>query len=175
MDELLETLDDTGTPLGPIARSEVHARGLLHRAVHVWVFTPDRRVYVQQRGLAKDINPGRWDVSVGEHLQPGEDYATAARRGLHEELGIDAGALETLGGVRRVSLDRPAQGIHDHELQQAFRLVHAGHVVPAADELAELQLLEPGALRRWLAHAPDDFTAGVHRDVADLGLLAETG
>lgn len=39
-----------------------------------------------------------WDLSVGEHLQPGETYEHAAYRGLEEELGIKAEA----GALRRV-------------------------------------------------------------------------
>lgn len=36
----------------------------------------------------KLIGPGQWDVSVAEHLQPGESYREAAVQGLKEELGI---------------------------------------------------------------------------------------
>ncbi|MDZ7747534.1 MAG: NUDIX domain-containing protein [Halofilum sp. (in: g-proteobacteria)] len=173
MDELFETFDAAGTPTGLVPRPAVHARGLWHRAVHVWLFAPDGRVWVQQRGPDKDINAGCWDVSVGEHLQPGETYAEAAHRGLREELGLEGLALEALGDVRRAVLDRPEQGIHDHELQQAWRAVYAGAEppAPAADEVADLRLLAPAELHAWLETAPEDFTPGLRQDVADLGLL----
>jgi isopentenyldiphosphate isomerase len=38
----------------------------------------------------KDIQPGKWDTSVGGHVQPGETAAQAARRELQEELGVTA-------------------------------------------------------------------------------------
>lgn len=171
MDELFEICDESGAPAGTAPRAEVHARGCWHRAVHVWVFAPDGRVYVQRRGPDKDINAGCWDVAVGEHLQPGEDFVQAAHRGLAEELGVTGAALEPVGGERRVALDRPELGIHDRELQRAYRAIHAGPVTPAADEIAELRLVEPAALRAWLATEPGAFTHGFHRDVADLALL----
>ncbi len=172
MEEEFEICDGHGRPEGRAPRSRVHAEGLWHRAVHVWVCHPDGRIWLQRRGWHKDINAGAWDVSVGEHLQPGEDYAEAAVRGLDEELGIAVAALEPLDGVRPVSLDRPAAGIHDHELQQAFRAVHTGPVHPAPDELAAVRLIEPAALRDWIASDPDAFTPGCRNDLAVLGLLA---
>jgi isopentenyldiphosphate isomerase len=38
--------------------------------------------------MSKDVAPGRWDTSVGGHLNPGEDPVSAARREMREELGI---------------------------------------------------------------------------------------
>lgn len=173
MDELFETFDESGAPAGRAPRPEVHARGLWHRAVHVWLFAPDGRVWVQQRGPDKDINAGRWDVSVGEHLQPGEGYAAAAHRGLAEELGVTGATIEPVGGVRRVTLERPELGIDDRELQQAYRAIHAGPVTPDADEVAALRLVTPDELRAWLAGAPEDFTPGLRRDLEDLDLLGD--
>lgn len=171
MEEEFETCDADGVPLGRAPRSRVHAEGLWHRAVHVWVGHPDGRLWLQRRGWDKDINAGAWDVSVGEHLQPGEGYAAAALRGLREELGIAADELEPLGEVRAVCLDRPVQGIHDHELQQAFRAVHPGPVHPDPDELAEVRLVSRAALRAWLAEDPHAFTPGCRNDLEVLGLL----
>ena len=171
MEERFETCDADGRPRGRVARSRVHAEGLWHRAVHVWVGRPDGRLWLQRRGPHKDINAGLWDVSVGEHLQPGERYADAAVRGLREELGITVERLEPVGGVRPVCLDRPALGIRDHELQRAFLAIHEGPVAPAADELAEARLLAPGDILRWLEAEPDAFTPGCRGDLALLGVI----
>jgi isopentenyldiphosphate isomerase len=38
--------------------------------------------------MSKDVAPGRWDTSVGGHLNPGEDPVSAAKREMREELGI---------------------------------------------------------------------------------------
>ncbi len=174
LDELFEIIDERGEPAGLAPRARVHAEGLWHRAAHVWVFDSDGHVVLQQRGREKDLNPGKWDVSVGEHLQPGEDYRDAALRGLYEELGLVVASVEPVGGEREATLDRPELGIHDHELQQAFRLVTDATVTSEPAEIAALERIAPAALRDWLAREPERFTPGLHRDVADLGLLDTT-
>jgi len=171
VDELFETLDADGVPAGLVPRDRVHAEGLWHRAVHIWLFDPQGRVFVQRRSPDKDLNPDRWDVACGEHLQPGESYFDAAVRGLQEELGLHIGELEPVGVERRVTLDRPELGVHDYELQQAYQVVTADPVEPASDEVAELRLIAPDELRGWLHAEPDRFSPGFHRDVVDLGLL----
>ena len=55
---------------------------------------------LQKRSLNKDIQPGRWDTSVGGHLDPGEDYLTAASREMAEELGVGGVALTYLYASR---------------------------------------------------------------------------
>jgi len=171
LDELFETIDERGQAAGLVPRARVHAEGRWHRAAHVWVFDSDGHVLVQQRSQDKDLNPGKWDVSVGEHLQPGEGYRDAALRGLHEELGLVVDALEPVGGEREVKLDRPELGVHDYELQQAFRVVNDAAVTSEPAEIAALERIAPAELRAWLAREPERFTPGFHRDVGDLGLL----
>lgn len=67
----------------PLALSHLHPctrlrAGLLHRAVYVWVFNSEGALLVQRRSPAKRIGPGQWDLSVAEHLQPGETYLQAS-------------------------------------------------------------------------------------------------
>jgi len=156
--ELFETFDETGRPTGLVPRTEVHARGLWHRSAHVFLFRSDGGLYMQRRASTKDLYPGRWDFSVGEHLRPGEDYLDGARRGLREELGLEAVSLEPLGGVREFRCDVPALGIADHELQAAFRGLYDGPLEPDGIEVAEVRVVSAHELGDWLARAPEDFT-----------------
>lgn len=171
MDEQLETFDEDGHPRGLAERSRVHATGLWHRATHVWLFGPDERVLMQRRASSKDVAPGCWDLSLGEHLQPGETYEQAAQRGLAEELGISSIALAALGGVRPMRLDLPAAGIRDYELQQSFRACHDGALEPDPAEVAELRWFTPVELTRELRQRPDAFTPWCRQDIAELALL----
>jgi isopentenyl-diphosphate Delta-isomerase len=86
--ELLDIVDAHGTPTGLVLpKKQVHAEGLTHRDVHVWV-TDGERLLEQQRQWDKKIMPGQWDISVSEHVQAGERYRDAAVRGVAEELGL---------------------------------------------------------------------------------------
>lgn len=169
-DELLETLNDAGEPAGLVPRDRVHAEGLWHRAAHVWLYDRDGNVYVQRRSPYKDLNPDCWDVSVGEHLQPGEGYYEAAQRGLREELGLVDLALTPVGAPRPLQVDRPASGIHDYEYQQVYTAFTRRPPVPEPSEVTAVRLVAPDELRRWLAAEPDGFTPGFRGDVTDLNL-----
>jgi hypothetical protein len=69
--EVLEVVDDGCLVVGRELRGEIHRRGLLHRAVYVWVFDAAGRLLLQQRSWEKKIGPGQWDLSAAEHLSIG--------------------------------------------------------------------------------------------------------
>lgn len=95
-EEVFDLVDEQGRVIGSAARSACHGNpALIHRAAHVVVMDGCGRIYLQKRSLAKDIQPGRWDTSVGGHLAPGEDFAAGAQREMQEELGL-AGPLQPL-------------------------------------------------------------------------------
>lgn len=96
--ELLEVVDRHDRPIGQASRGMIHRLGLRHRAVHIFVFAADGRLYLQLRGPHKDQYPGHWDTSAAGHVAPGESYATAALRELAEELGLQE-ELQVLGHV----------------------------------------------------------------------------
>ena len=86
-DELFDVVDLNDSVISQAPRREVHARKLLHRAVHVLVYDSNGRLFLQRRSLSKDTFPGCWDSSCSGHLDAGENYLIAARRELGEELG----------------------------------------------------------------------------------------
>ena len=89
-EELFDIVDEQGNVIGTAPRSKCHGDpSLIHRTAHVFVFHPDgNSILLQLRRKDKDIQPGKWDTSVGGHLDHGEDYETAACRELREELGF---------------------------------------------------------------------------------------
>jgi isopentenyldiphosphate isomerase len=89
-EEHFDILDETGQRTGVSRpRSEVHAQGLLHRAVHVWLYAPStQELVLQRRASCKDSWPDRWDISSAGHLSAGEDSLPTAAREVEEELGL---------------------------------------------------------------------------------------
>lgn len=88
MAEYFDIVDEQDRVVGRASRQEAHARGLLHRAVHILVKGSDGRIFLQKRSLLKDTAKGLWDSSCSGHVDSGEDYDTAATRELQEELGL---------------------------------------------------------------------------------------
>ncbi len=89
-EEYFDVLDEHGHKTGRIKpRSEVHRDGDWHRAVHIWIVNDKGEVLLQRRAPDKDTHPNYWDISVGGHLQAGDDPLSAAVREVKEEIGLD--------------------------------------------------------------------------------------
>jgi isopentenyl-diphosphate delta-isomerase type 1 len=95
--EVFDIVDENDRVIGQAPRAECHGNpALVHRVAHVLVFDRHDRLLLQKRAMTKDIQPGRWDTSVGGHLDPGESYLEAACREMREELGIEGVPLTWL-------------------------------------------------------------------------------
>ena len=130
-DEWFEIVDEDGRPQGLARRRDCHGDpALLHRTAHVLVVDAAGRLYLQRRALDKDIQPGKWDTSVGGHLQPGEDSESAARREMREELGI---APDTIAFCYRYGLRSPVES----ELVDTYQTRWDGALSPAPGEISE--------------------------------------
>lgn len=87
--EYFPIVSENGEVLGKATRTECHSGSfLLHPVIHLHVFNRQGEIYLQKRALTKDTQPGKWDTSVGGHVDYGEDIETALQREVREELGI---------------------------------------------------------------------------------------
>lgn len=132
-------------------RPEVHRLGLLHRAVHVFVFNARGELFLQKRSMKKDCFPGTWDSSASGHLNPGEPYDACAIRELEEEIGLVP--HETPERLFKVNAC-PETGqefvwLYLCRAQGPFRL--------DPDEISEGGWFSPSAIDAWIARAPLDF------------------
>lgn len=94
-DEIFPLVDENGTEIGRARRSECHGNpALLHPVVHVIVRNRKGEIFLQRRNIHRDVQPGKWDTSVGGHMHPGEEAAAAAAREMQEELGVCPHALQ---------------------------------------------------------------------------------
>ena len=107
--ELLPVCADDGTRVATLERACVRSLGVATRAVHLNGYTPDGRMWLQQRAHNKANDPGMWDTLVGGMIAL-EPLGEALRRETFEEAGLELAALRSL--VRRHSLrfERPVEG-----------------------------------------------------------------
>jgi isopentenyl-diphosphate delta-isomerase len=133
--ELLDLLTPDGAPTGRVKeKAAVHRDGDWHRAAHLWVVAPGRRVLLQRRALIKESWPGHWDVSVAGHVSAGETTLQAIVREAEEELGlvVEPDELRLIGTLRYQAV------LHDGAyLENEF---HDLFVLERAVDLASLRL-----------------------------------
>ena len=132
-DELFDIVDDNNVIIGQATRGECHGNPqLIHRSVHVLVFNSRGEILLQKRPLDKDIQPGKWDTSVGGHLDLGETFLAAAKREMKEELGLEGIPLSYLY-PSKIRNEIESENI------ETFLAVTDQRIIPAPDEIDEVR------------------------------------
>jgi 16S rRNA (adenine1518-N6/adenine1519-N6)-dimethyltransferase len=149
-EELLCVVDAQDRVIGSELRNRIHVNNLRHRAVHVLIFNQFGEVFLQKRSIWKDTNPGKWDSSAAGHVDAGESYEEAARRELHEELGIEC-PVERIGKL-------PCSVATGWEFIEVFRGTHEGPFQPAPLELETGAFFPLDQIRNWIERSPEDFS-----------------
>lgn len=133
VEEIFEVIDAEGRVIGLATRSEVHSDpSLIHRVVHVMVFNKQGYLLLQKRSMNKDIGPGKWDTSVGGHVNPGEDVYSAAVREIGEELGIVLSDLQFLYSYL-------FRNHRESELVSSFSCMYEGEIHFNTEEIDEVR------------------------------------
>lgn len=148
--EPLEVVDENCEPLGVLARGEVHARGLSHKAVHIFLFNSRGEIYLQKRNPDREEHPGLWSSSASGHLNPGEPSLLAAQRELKEELNI------------KVKLDEAFKVKPCSETNWECTTLFVGKTDktprPNPSEISEGKFFAPSELESLLTENPEIFS-----------------
>lgn len=129
--EIFPLVDADGNVIGKAERAICHNGSLLlHPVVHLHVFNSRGELFLQKRPMHKDIQPGKWDTSVGGHIDYGESVEVALEREVREELGITEYEPKFLWKyVFESNIER--------ELVYAYSTVYDGELHPDPHELEE--------------------------------------
>lgn len=129
--EYFPLVDDSGQVIGKASRQVCHSGSfLLHPVVHLHVLNSKKELYLQKRALNKDIQPGKWDTSVGGHVDYGESIDEAILRESSEELGIT--------DINPVFLHRYIfKSDVEAELVNSFYIIFDGNIIPDPGEISE--------------------------------------
>jgi len=154
-DETFDIVDRADRVVGSAPRSQIHARGLLHRAVHLWLFHDDGRILLQKRSLSKDREPGRWTSSVSGHVNSGEEYDGAMSREIPEEIGVPSTTCRELARLKYF----PACTETDQEFVWLYQATHSGPFQPDPTEVAGLEWFTPAQIDQMLIRQPSDISS----------------
>lgn len=150
LDEQLEVVDENNQVIRVTTRGEIYQKGLLHRAVNVFIINSVKEIYLQKRSHKKLKYPLAWDLSTAEHVKPGETFINAAIRGLNEELGIEC-ELKLIRGVHRQDSGDNAAGIIDNELTETYLGSFEGEIKLDPEEVASGQFLPVQQINKMIS------------------------
>ena len=151
-EDIFDVVNDDDEIIGRELRSVVHARGLLHRAVHVLVYNAAGQLFLQKRSMAKDNDPGLWDSSCSGHVDSGESYAVAAERELMEE--IDLLVDEPMEELFKIEASTGT----GWEFAVIYRTESEGPFTLCPEEIDEGRWFTPEEIDNALANEPEKFS-----------------
>ena len=147
-------------PCGPtqIERGCARVLGIPTLAVHLIGWSPDGRLWLQQRAASKAEDPNLWDTLVGGMVSAAERPGQALARETWEEAGLDLATLGALEPGPELFTRRPVpDGQGAGYLQE--RLLTGQVCVPAG--------LQPqnrdGEVQAFGLWTPDEVRAGIAR------------
>lgn len=183
-DDWVVLVDEHDREIGTAGKLAAHQfPGQLHRAFSVLIHDGNGRLLLQQRALTKYHFGGRWTNTCCSHPRPGEGILVAARRRLHDEMGLDQVELAELGVFEYRAHD-PASGLVEHELDHVIvgrcddtprpnPAEAADHAWCRVDELVSRLESEPDTFTPWLRPALDIYLA-TRIPVVSLGQVSES-
>ena len=159
-------VDEKDYPVGAMEKMEVHRKGLLHRAISVFIFNTQGKWLLQRRALSKYHSAGLWSNTCCSHPYPGESNLEAARRRLRQEMGITSSLHEIFSFTYFAQLDN---SLIEHEFDHVFVGVTDELPRPAPEEVMDYEYLDTEELMKKVHEYPDQFTIWfkkIYMDVA---------
>lgn len=154
--EGLILVDSNDDEIGVLDKESCHnGKGILHRALSVFVFNNSGELLVQQRHATKRLWGGYWSNSCCSHPRIGENTQAAAQRRLYEECGISV-PLEFIFKFEYSAVFGRAGA--EHELCSVF--IGTTNSIPVINttEVSSFQWQHPLMLDRLIEEKPNLYT-----------------
>jgi len=153
---MLNVVDREGRIIGKDTRENIHKKGLLHREVHVWFYTPKGEIIFQLRGKCKDTFPNLLDATVGGHVELNSDFLDTALKEMLEETGVKAekSNLRLITTLHKQAKD-PATGKSNNVIRAIYAYQFEGGLESLKMEEGEAQRFEKWSIEDLLMGLDD--------------------
>lgn len=141
--------------VGSMEKMQAHEKGLLHRAISVFVFNKDKQILLQRRALHKYHSAGLWSNTCCSHPRPGETNLEAANRRLVEEMGMLSQLEQKDEFIYKVSLEK---GLTEHEYDHIFVGFSSQEPKLNPDEVMDYRWVKLEDLYQDLNEHPENYT-----------------
>jgi diphosphomevalonate decarboxylase len=152
-------VDPEDRKIGQIEKILAHQYAMLHRAFSVFIFRKKNNqleLLIQQRNKDKYHSGGLWTNTCCSHPRPGEKIASAAKRSLKHEMGIEA-RLKNVGKFHYVA--QFDNGLLENEIDHVFIGHYDNEKIPVnPTEVDDYRWREISDLKKELDKNPKAFT-----------------
>lgn len=155
MNELVVLVDENDKQTGLMPKMEAHEKGVLHRAVSVFIFNLKGEMLLQKRALDKYHSAGLWSNASCSHPKPGEAPGDAANRRLREEMGIDCDLHKIFTFVYKADLEN---NLTEYEYDHVFFGVTDAVPKPNPNEVADWKYMTEESLLAEIKYVPELYT-----------------
>lgn len=152
-------VDEYDRVVGTMEKIEVHEKGLLHRAVTVYVFNSRHQLLLQQRAADKYHCGGLWSNTCCGHPYPNEGTRDAAQRRLDEEMGLSCDLVKAFHLSYNLTMDN---GLIEHEFGHVFFSISDSLPVLNPEEAQAFRYLSLSQVRDELDRKPEAFSPWFH-------------
>ena len=155
MSEQVILVDSRNRELGAMDKTEAHQRGILHRALSIFIFNSKGELLMHRRAMGKYHSSGLWSNTCCSHPRPGEKVADAANRRLQEEMGMKAGLTELFYFIYKAELEN---GLYEHEADHVFVGKTDADPKPDKNEVMEWKWMDVTAISADMDANPTNYT-----------------
>lgn len=149
-------VDKNDKVIGSGTRQEALEKGIIRRIVRVFLFNSKGELLIQKRSKSVPL-PGKWDQSVGGHVDEGEDYLGATQRELQEELGIKDVPLKE---ITKYYTEETDENVINKRFNMLYLANYDGDIDFNKEEIDEIRWISLDKLEDWMKAQPQDFTQG---------------
>jgi isopentenyl-diphosphate delta-isomerase len=155
MSEQVIVVDSRNRELGVMDKTEAHQKGVLHRALSVFIFNSKGELLIHRRASGKYHSSGLWSNTCCSHPRPGEKVGDAAVRRLQQEMGMSAPLTEIFNFIYKADL---GNGLYEHEADHVFIGKTDVDPKPDATEVMEWKWMSPDAISGDMDTNPGNYT-----------------
>lgn len=161
MEEKFDVLNEYGEFTGKVkTRTEVHEKGLWHRAVVLFVINEHDEILLQKRSRTKKMWPSLWDITAGGHVLTKEFGYQALIRETKEELNLDIKKEELIfiGCTISKNINNGLIDNHFNEFYIVRKNIDITTLTIDTDEVSDLKWISKEELLNKLHNNFEDLT-----------------
>lgn len=148
-------VDELDNELSQMEKLEAHEKGLLHRAISVFIFNSKGELLLQRRAFRKYHSEGLWTNTCCSHPVPGESTLEAGVRRLDEEMGMTCELSQAFSFIYKAEFEN---GLTEYELDHVLvgYSDETPHLNP--EEAISFQWMSLNKLKEEIINNPHQYT-----------------